>query len=79
YDNKYGDEEHILYHYKNNKLVEKETSTSFFNRGYNITKEKIQYDERGRIKRFYDYEGEKIVRTYTHYYDNKRSTRCSNW
>ena len=42
YDNKYGDEEHILYHYKNNKLVEKETSTSFFDRGYyNITKEKI--------------------------------------
>ena len=72
YDNKYGDEEHILYHYKNNKLVEKEKSTSFFNGCYyNITKEKIQYDERGRIKRFYDYEGEKIVRTYTHYYDNK--------
>ena len=72
YDNKYGDEEHILYHYKNNKLVEKEKSTSFSNGCYyNITKEKIQYDERGRIKRFYDYEGEKIVRTYTHYYDNK--------
>ena len=72
YDNKYGDEEHILYHYKNNKLVEKEKSTSFSNGCYyNITKEKIQYDERGRIKKFYDYEGEKIVRTYTHYYDNK--------
>ena len=72
YDNKYGDEEHILYHYKNNKLVEKEKSTSFSNGCYyNITKEKIQYDERGRIKKFYDYEGEKIVKTYTHYYDNK--------
>ena len=72
YDNKYGDEEHILYHYKNNKLVEKEKSTTFSNGCYyNIPKEKIQYDERGRIKKFYDYEGEKIVRTYTHYYDNK--------
>ena len=70
--NKYGDEEHILYHYKNKKLVEKEKSTGFFNGCYySTTKKKIQYDERGRIKRFFDYEGEKIVRTYTHYYDDK--------
>ena len=72
YDNKYGDEEHILYHYKNKKLVEKEKSTGFFNGCYySTTKKKIQYDERGRIKKFFDYEGEKIVRTYTHYYDDK--------
>ena len=72
YDNKYGDEEHILYHYKDNQLIEEEKSTGFFNGCYySTTKKKIQYDERGRIKRFYDYEGEKIVRTYTHYYDNK--------
>ena len=36
-----------------------------------LDKEKIQYDEKCRIKRFYDYEEEKIVRTYTHYYDDK--------
>ena len=72
YDDKYGDEEHILYHYKNKKLVEKEKSTGFFNGCYySTTKKKIQYDERGRIKKFYNYEGEKIVRTYTYYYDDK--------
>ena len=72
YDNKYGDEEHILYHYKNNKLVEKEKSTRFFNgHYYSTTKEKIQYDEKCRIKKFYDYEEKEIARTYTHYYDDK--------
>ena len=72
YDDKYGYGKHILYHYKDNQLIEEEKSTGFFNGCYySTTKKKIQYDERGRIKRFYDYEGEKIVRTYTHYYDNK--------
>ena len=72
YDNKYGDEEYILYHYKNNKLVEKEKSTGFFNGCYySTTKKKIQYNERGRVKKFFDYEGEEIVRTYIHHYDNK--------
>ena len=72
YDNKYGDEEYILYHYKNNKLVEKEKSTGFFNGCYySTTKKKIQYNERGHVKKFFDYEGEEIVRTYIHHYDNK--------
>ena len=72
YDDKNGYEKHILYHYKDNQLIEEEKSTGFFNGCYySTTKKKIQYDERGRIKRFYDYEGEKIVRTYTHYYDDK--------
>ena len=72
YDDKYGYGKHILYHYKDNQLIEEEKSTGFFNGCYySTTKKKIQYDERGRIKRFYDYEGEKIVRTYTHYYDDK--------
>ena len=67
-----GDEIHIFYHYKDNQLIEEEKSTKFFNGNYySTTKEKIQYDEKCRIKRFYDYEEEKIVRTYTHYYDDK--------
>ena len=67
-----GDEIHIFYHYKDNQLIEEEKFTKFFNGNcYSTTKEKIQYDEKCRIKRFYDYEEEKIVRTYTHYYDDK--------
>ena len=67
-----GDEIHIFYHYKDNQLIEEEKFTKFFNGNYySTTKEKIQYDEKCRIKRFYDYEGEKIVRTYTYYYDDK--------
>ena len=70
--NRSGDEIHIFYHYKENQLIEEEKSTRFFNgHYYSTTKEKIQYDEKCRIKRFYDYEEEKIVRTYTHYYDDK--------
>ena len=70
--NRSGDEIHIFYHYKENQLIEEEKSTKFFNGNYySTTKEKIQYDEKCRIKKFYDYEGEKIVRTYTHYYDDK--------
>ena len=67
-----GDEIHIFYHYKDNQLIEEEKYTRFFNgHYYSTTKEKIQYDEKCRIKKFYDYEEEKIVRTYTHYYDDK--------
>ena len=70
--NRSEDEIHIFYHYKENQLIEEEKFTKFFNGNYySTTKEKIQYDERGRIKKFFDYEGEKIVRTYTHYYDDK--------
>ena len=70
--NRSGDEIHIFYHYKENQLIEEEKYTRFFNgHYYSTTKEKIQYDEKCRIKRFYDYEEEKIVRTYTHYYDDK--------
>ena len=72
YDDKYGYGKHILYHYKDNQLIEEEKSTGFFNGCYyNTTKKKIQYDERGHVKKFFDYEGEKIVRAYTHYYDDK--------
>ena len=72
YDDKNGYEKHILYHYKDNQLIEEEKSTGFFNGCYySTTKKKIQYDERGRVKRYYDYEGEEIVRTYIHHYDNK--------
>ena len=72
YDDKYGYGKHILYNYKDNQLIEEEKSTGFFNGCYySTTKKKIQYDERGRIKKFFDYEGEKIVRTYTHYYNDK--------
>ena len=67
-----GDEIHIFYHYKDNQLIEEEKFTGFFNGCYySTTKKKIQYDERGRVKRYYDYEGEEIVRTYIHHYDNK--------
>ena len=67
-----GDEIHIFYHYKDNQLIEEEKFTKFFNRNYySTTKEKIQYDEKCRIKTFYDYEGKEIARTYTHYYDDK--------
>ena len=70
--NRNGDEIHIFYHYKENQLIEEEKSTNFFNGCYySTTKKKIQYDERGRVKKFFDYEGEKIVRAYTHYYDDK--------
>ena len=69
--NRSEDEIHIFYHYKDNQIIE-EKSTRFFNgHYYSTTKEKIQYDEKCRIKKFYDYEEEKIVRTYTHYYDDK--------
>lgn len=70
--NRSEDEIHIFYHYKDNQLIEEEKYTRFFNgHYYSTTKEKIQYDEKCRIKKFYDYEEEKIVRTYTHYYDDK--------
>ena len=70
--NRSGDEIHIFYHYKENQLIEEEKSTRFFNGNYySTTKEKIQYDEKCRIKKFYDYEGKEIARTYTHYYDDK--------
>nr|WP_315006275.1 ATPase [uncultured Capnocytophaga sp.] len=70
--NRSEDEIHIFYHYKENQLIEEEKYTRFFNgHYYSTTKEKIQYDEKCRIKKFYDYEEEKIVRTYTHYYDDK--------
>jgi len=69
--NRNGDEIHIFYHYKDNQLIE-EKSTRFFNgHYYSTTKEKIQYDEKCRIKKFYDYEGKEIARTYIHYYDDK--------
>ena len=69
--NRSGDEIHIFYHYKDNQLIE-EKSTRFFNgHYYSTTKEKIQYDEKCRIKKFYDYEGKEIARTYIHYYDDK--------
>ena len=69
--NRSGDEIHIFYHYKDNQLIE-EKSTRFFNgHYYSTTKEKIQYDEKCRIKKFYDYEEKEIARTYTHYYDDK--------
>ena len=69
--NRNGDEIHIFYHYKDNQLIE-EKFTRFFNgHYYSTTKEKIQYDEKCRIKTFYDYEGKEIARTYTYYYDNK--------
>ena len=70
--NRSGDEIHIFYHYKENQLIEEEKSTRFFNgHYYSTTKEKIQYDEKCRIKKFYDYEEKEIARTYTHYYDDK--------
>ena len=70
--NRSGDEIHIFYHYKENQLIEEEKSTKFFNgHYYSTTKEKIQYDEKCRIKKFYDYEEKEIARTYTHYYDDK--------
>ena len=70
--NRSGDEIHIFYHYKENQLIEEEKSTRFFNgHYYSTTKEKIQYDEKCRIKKFYDYEGKEIARTYIHYYDDK--------
>ena len=70
--NRSEDEIHIFYHYKENQLIEEEKYTRFFNgHYYSTTKKKIQYDERGRVKRYYDYEGEEIVRTYIHHYDNK--------
>ena len=70
--NRSGDEIHIFYHYKENQLIEEEKSTRFFNgHYYSTTKEKIQYDEKCRIKRFYDYEEEEIARAYTYYYDDK--------
>ena len=70
--NRSGDEIHIFYHYKEKQLIEEEKSTRFFNgHYYSTTKEKIQYDEKCRIKKFYDYEEKEIARTYTHYYDDK--------
>ena len=71
--NRSGDEIHIFYHYKDNQLIEEEKYTRFFNgHYYSTTKEKIQYDEKCRIKKFYDYEGKEIVRAYTYYYDKDR-------
>ena len=70
--NRSEDEIHIFYHYKENQLIEEEKYTRFFNgHYYSTTKEKIQYDEKCRIKKFYDYEGKEIARTYIHYYDDK--------
>ena len=70
--NRSEDEIHIFYHYKENQLIEEEKYTRFFNgHYYSTTKEKIQYDEKCRIKKFYDYEEKEIARTYTHYYDDK--------
>ena len=70
--NRSEDEIHIFYHYKENQLIEEEKYTRFFNgHYYSTTKEKIQYDEKCHIKKFYDYEEKEIARTYTHYYDDK--------
>ena len=71
YDNRY-DNIHIIYLYKNQKLIEKIISKNFFNGCYyNHIKEKILYDEKGRIKKSFDYNQNVIERTYTYYYDNK--------
>ena len=68
--NRSGDEIHIFYHYKENQLIEEEKYTRFFNgHYYSTTKEKIQYDEKCRIKKFFDYEG---IKTELLYDNNKK-------
>ena len=72
YDNRDDEEVHIFYSYKNKKLINKVISKSFFNGCYyDYIKEKILYDEKGRIKNSFDYKQNKIKKTYTYYYDNK--------
>ena len=72
YDNRDDEEVHIFYSYKNKKLINKVISKSFFNGCYyDYIKEKILYDEKGRIKKSFDYKQNKIKKTYTYYYDNK--------
>ena len=72
YDNRDDEEVHIFYSYKNKKLINKVISKSFFNGCYyDYIKEKILYDEKGRIKKSFDYKQNVIERTYTYYYDNK--------
>ena len=72
YDNRDDEEVHIFYSYKNKKLINKVISKSFFNGCYyDYIKEKILYDEKGRIKQSFDYKQNKIKKTYTYYYDNK--------
>ena len=71
YDNR-DDNIHTIYLYTNQKLIEKVISKNFFNGCYyDHIKEKILYDEKGRIKKEFDYNQNKIERTYTYYYDNK--------
>lgn len=71
YDNR-DDNIHTIYLYANKKLIEKVISKNFFNGCYyDHIKEKILYDEKGRIKKEFDYNQNKIERTYTYYYDNK--------
>ena len=72
YDNRDDEEVHIFYSYKNKKLINKVISKSFFNGCYyDHIKEKILYDEKGCIKKEFDYNQNKLERTYTYYYDNK--------
>ena len=72
YDDRDDEELHIFYSYKNKKLINKVISKSFFNGCYyDYIKEKILYDEKGRIKKSFDYKQNVIERTYTYYYDNK--------
>ena len=72
YDDRDDEELHIFYSYKNKKLINKVISKSFFNGCYyDYIKEKILYDEKGRIKKSFDYKQNKIKKTYTYYYDNK--------
>ena len=71
YDNR-DDNIHTIYLYANQKLIEKVISKNFFNGCYyDHIKEKILYDEKGRIKKEFDYNQNKLERTYTYYYDNK--------
>ena len=71
YDNR-DDNIHTIYLYENKKLIEKVISKNFFNGCYyDHIKEKILYDEKGRIKKEFDYNQNKLERTYTYYYDNK--------
>ena len=61
YDNRDDEEVHIFYSYKNKKLINKVISKSFFNGCYyDYIKEKILYDEKGRIKKSFDYKQNKI-------------------
>ena len=72
YDDRDDEELHIFYSYKNKKLINKVISKSLFmGCYYDYIKKKILYDEKGRIKKSFDYKQNKIERTYTYYYDNK--------